>query len=301
VKEKVLITGASGLIAKQLGSLLERNNFNVYYLSTSKKKINKKILYWDYKIKYVDPKALQNVNHIIHLAGFNITKPWSKKNKKLMYDSRVKTSHLLFQECEKLNIKPISFISASAMGYYGFNNKGIKLEEDNPGKDWMSKLCVDWEKEADKFKAINSRVIKLRLSLILDQNSEIIKKTILGFRFGTGTIFGSGEQPFPWTHIKDVIKFILFILQKKSIYGVFNLASPEHITNYDFINTFKKIKYKKSLIIHLPKPLVNIILGEKKLLIFNDLQLSVEKIKKTGFKWSYPTIHEALEEITNNR
>jgi len=299
VKEKVLITGASGLIAKQLGSVLEKINFNVYYLSTSKKNLAKKTLYWNYKKKYIDPEALYNVDHIIHLAGFNITKPWSKKNKQLMYDSRIKTSNLLLNKCKKLNIKPASFISASAMGYYGFNNKGTKIETDHPDEDWMSKLCVDWESAADKFETINSRIIKLRLPLVLDYNAEIIKKTLLGFRLGVGTIFGSGKQPFPWIHTQDVINFILLTLHKKSIYGVFNLASPDHITNYDFINTLKKIKYKKSFLIHLPKPLVSIILGEKSLLIFNDIQLSSKKMQNTGFKYTHPTIQKALQAIIN--
>ena len=215
MKEKVLITGSSGLIAKKLGPLLVKNNFDVYYLSSNKKNLAKKTLYWNYQKNYLDPKAIQNVDHIIHLAGFNITKPWSKKNKKIMYDSRVKTSNLLLNECKKLNIKPTSFISASAMGYYGFNNNGIKLETDKPGKDWMSKLCLDWEKAADEFKTVNSRIIKLRMSLVMDHDAEIIQKTFLGFKLGAGAVFGSGKQPFPWIHSQDIINFILLTLQKK--------------------------------------------------------------------------------------
>jgi len=296
MKETVLITGAGGLLAKQLGALLQSQKYQIKYLSSNKKLLSKKVFYWNYKKKYIDSKALQNANHIIHLSGFSISNKWTSKNKQLMYDSRIKTSQLIYYECKKLNIKPETFISASAMGYYGFNKNDLQHETELHGQNWMGKLCFDWEKAADNFNRIESRVIKLRFSLIIDKNAEIIHKTCLGYKFGLGFIFGSGNQSFPWIHIKDVTKFILFAIKKTSIKDVFNITSPQKISHYEFVNTFKKIKYKKSILIHIPKCIINMFLRGKTALLFNNIQLSEKKMKQSGFTWNYPTIKKALIE-----
>ena len=299
MKEKILITGASGLLAKKLGKKLLDTNYNINYLTTSKKDISNKKFYWNYSKNHIDKEALQNVDHIIHLAGLNISKNWSSKNKELMFDSRVQTSKLILNKCKELNIKPKTFISASAMGYYGFYQSGIKTEDSKPGTDWMANLCVAWERAADKFEQIGSRVIKLRLSVLIDSNSDILIKTCLSFKLGFGVVFGNGNQPFPWIHIDDVTKFIIYIIEKKNINGVFNLSSPQHISHYEFIKTLQKIKYIKSKIIYAPRFLMNLLFYRKKVLLFNEVILCTQKVKKTQFKWDYPEIGAALKQLLN--
>ena len=211
-----------------------------------------------------------------------------------MYDSRVNSSKLLYETCVDLNIHPKTFISASAIGYYGFNNNGIKKEQDKTGNDWMAKLCENWEKAADNFKLIKTRVVKTRLALVIDKNSSVLQKTILGFKFKTGIIFGDGKQSFPWIDIIDAVRFIKFTLKEKNIDGVFNLASPQKISYYTFIKSVQKIKYKYSILISIPKIIFQVILPKKYVLLFNDIQLSTEKIEATGFKWEYPNIEKSI-------
>ena len=213
-----------------------------------------------------------------------------------MYESRVKASKILYQECLNKNIKIKTFISASAMGYYGFNQHGVKKETDNPGNDWMSKLCVDWESKADDFKSIGARVIKLRFSLILDKRSGLLNKTCLSFMLGIGIKFSSGTQQLPWIHINDASKFILYTLNTKSIQGVFNIASPHKISYYEFIKNIQKIKYPKSVLIKMPTILIKLIFPQKKVLLLNNISLSTEKMKKSEFKWEFPKIEQALKQ-----
>ena len=212
-----------------------------------------------------------------------------------MYQSRVEASKILYQECLNKNIKIKTFISASAMGYYGFNKNGVKKETDNPGNDWISDLCVDWEKKADDFKSIGARVIKLRFSLLLDKKSGLLKKTNLSFMFGVGINFSSGSQKLPWIHINDASKFILYSLDKESISGVFNIASPQKISYQDFITAIQKIKYKRSILITIPKKLISLIFPYKKVLLLNNISLSTEKMRNSSFTWDLPTIEQALE------
>lgn len=265
------------------------------YLTHSKKKCSKNVFYWNTTNKYIDRQALKGTKHIIHLSGLSIDSVWTKKNKTIMYQSRIDTSELLYQECISNNIQIKTFISASAMGYYGFNQNGLKKEQDKAGESWMSELCVKWEEKADNFKLIGARVIKLRLSLLIDKNSGILHKTCLSFLFGIGINLGHGKQQLPWIHIKDAAKFITYAIQQKSIHGVFNLASPQQISYYQFIKTIQKIKYQNSLLITIPEILLNFIFPQKKVLLMNNISLSIKKLKHTEFEWDFPTIKKAIE------
>lgn len=294
MKEKVLITGARGSVAKKLSYLLDKEKYSIIYLTTNKKSQKNNEFYWNLHDKKIDPLALRNVNHIIHLSGYSITHSWTSKNKKRMFESRVNTAKLIYNECYKMNIKPQTFITASAMGYYGFESVGMKKENDTAGQDWMAQLCVEWEKTADKFKSFGARVIKLRLSLVLDKDSGVLNKILLGYKFGIGVVFGNGTQPFPWIHIEDVSRFIIFSMKEENIIGTFNIAAPENISYYEMVNTIKQQKVKKAILLYLPKFLIKLLFPRQHVLLLNMIQLDTDKLNKTGFKFMFNNINEVV-------
>ena len=295
MQKKVLITGANGLLANKLGELLKDHNYYVCYLSTKKSKATN-IFYWNLSQKHIDEEALIDTDYIIHLAGYSISNIWTKKNKIKMFDSRVKTSQLIYEKCKILNQSPKLFISASAMGFYGLKTHGLKREEDNPVEnDWMSSLCVEWEKQADKFKDLGSRVIKLRLSLIIDKNGGVLEKILLGNYFRIAFIFGDGNQPCPWIHSSDVAKFILHGINNTQIHGPINIATDQQISFKDLIFAIEKNKNKKSIPIHLPKWFLITIMGEQSSMLFSNIILSVSKLKQYEFSCDYKTIDKAVQ------
>ena len=113
---------------------------------------------------------------------------------------------------------------------------------------------------------------------------------------GIGIKFSSGTQQLPWIHINDASKFILYALKTKSIKGVFNIASPHKISYYEFIKTIQKIKYPKSILIKMPIVLIKLIFPQKNVLLLNNISLSTEKMKKSEFKWEFPTIEHAIKQ-----
>ena len=194
MKDRVIITGHSGLLASRTTELL-KDNYEIIGLTTNKKKVNNKnIYYWNISTNEIDEKALENCKHIIHLAGYPIIKPWTRKNKILMHQSRIGAANLLFNKCNELNISPITFISASAVGIYGLNSKDIKSETDKIGTDWIARMASDWEESAQQFKKIGSRVIKMRISLLMNQESAFLKYNFLSMKLGIGVIIGSKEK-----------------------------------------------------------------------------------------------------------
>ena len=212
-----------------------------------------------------------------------------------MAESRVNGATLLFNKCQELNIHPTTFISASASGIYGLETSGGKTEEDKIGSDWVAKMVNDWEMAADKFKQLGSRVIKMRISLLLSKTSGFLKYTLFSMRYGVGIILGTKELPINWIHINDAASFVDQAIKYDKYQGSYNLANEKTISNSMIIKTIRKKIFPYSIIITAPIYLIKLLLGKRTLILNSNIILSVEKLKKTGFLWQYNTLEDVLE------
>ena len=292
----VLITGASGTLAKVVAKNLEMNGYEVLFYSSNINIVNNKnIFFWDIENKIFDEYPLIRCSHIVHLSGYGVINKWTQINKKKMYVSRVNAANLLFNYCreKKINIK--TFISASAIGYYGFDSVGTKVESDLPGNDWLSKLAVDWEKSATAFEEINSRVIKLRISLIFTKLSGFLKPILLSMKLGVAPILGKRSQSFEWIHLDDLSSFILFSLKNKCVTGAYNMATESKTNQEIFLNIIKNKYFKYSLLLKIPTFVLKFLLGQRIKIVSSDIAISVEKLMSTGFKFHYPNVDTAID------
>ena len=299
MKDRIIITGYSGTLAKRTAELL-KDNYEIIGLSSNKKNVNNKnIYYWNIATNAIDEKALENCKHIIHLAGHPIIKRWTKKNKILMYQSRIGAANLLFKKCKELNIAPKTFISASAIGIYGLNAVGIKSETDKIGTDWIARMASDWEESAEQFKQIGSRIIQMRISLLTNKETAFLKYNLLSMKLGIGIVIGSKERKISWIHLDDATNFIKEALTNTNYKGAYNLATTEPISQGMFIKNIKEKLFPYALIIKMPFFLVRLFLGERSQIINTDLAINVEKLKKEGFIWQFYTFNDVLEEVRN--
>ena len=293
--DKVLITGGSGALAKRVKRILLAEGYEVVTLTTNKKSVNNTTTFhWDVSKKILDPKALVNCSHIIHLAGYSIIKPWTDNNKKMMYESRIDAAKLLYYSCVDLGLKLKTFISASALGYYGIDAKGIKTESDPSTDDWLSKMCVDWENAAQQFEKIGSRVVQMRISLLLTKDAGFLQPTILSMRMGVGVVFGSGKQDIEWIHIEDAAKFVYYAVENQSIIGAYNLATQQKWSQYEFMKFIKSKVAKYALLIKMPSFALKLIFGGRSIILEGGCSLSVNKLLDSNFKYDYPTLESAI-------
>ena len=297
MKEHVIITGYSGSLAKTTIELL-KDDYKIIGLTSNKKKVNNKdIYYWNTATNEIDEKALENCQHIIHLAGYPIIKRWTKKNKRLMYQSRVGAANLLFNTCKNLNILPKTFISASAIGIYGLNAKGIKSEKDKTGADWIARMASDWEASAEQFKKIGSRVIQMRISLLMNKKTTFLKYNLLSIKLGIGVVIGSKEKKISWIHVDDAANCIKEAITNTNYKGAYNLATTEPITQGMFIKKIKTKLFPYALTIKIPFYLLRLFLGKRSQIINTDVSINVDKLKKEGFIWKFYNFNEVLKEI----
>jgi len=299
MKERILITGYSGSLA-QITKKLLTDDYEIIGLTSNKKNVNNKnIYYWNTSTDEIDEKALENCKHIIHLSGYPILNRWTKKNKRLMYQSRISASNLLFNKCKELNVSPRTFISASAIGIYGLNARGIKSENDEVGADWIARMASDWEESAQQFKQIGSRVIQMRISLLMNKETAFLKYNLLSMKLGIGVVIGSKEKKISWIHVNDVANFIKEAITNTNYKGAYNLATTEPISQGMFIKKIKEKLFPYAVIMRIPYYLLRLFLGERSQIINTNVSINVDKLKKEGFIWKFYNFNEVLEKVRN--
>lgn len=298
MKEIVLITGASGMIARELAKKLE-NEYSLRFLTRKKKHDHE--YEWDVRKKTIDESSLENVSHIIHLAGANISeKRWTDERKKELISSRVDSAALLQNALKKQEIKLKSFISASGINFYGTQTtEKIYTEEDQPGNDFLSEVVVLWERAADHFKEHNlaERVVKIRTAVVLSEKDGALKKMIPPIQYGIGSPLGSGRQYMPWIHIEDICSMYEFALKQSSLHGAYNAVSPQHITNSELTKEIAEVLKKPLLMPNVPAFVLKLLFGELATAILEGSRASSQKIQNTGFQFKFPDLKEALTDL----
>lgn len=291
----ILLTGGSGLIGSELTKILIENGHQVRIL-TREKQIEHPFYHWDKDT--IDEKVFEKLDGIIHLAGSLIAKRWTNSYKKEIFSSRVDTANLLFEYVKKLNIDLKFFISASGTAYYGqITSNKIFKESDEPNIDFLGKVCVAWENAAYQFEKIGARVVCLRTSLVLSKNGEGFKLLKKPIQLGVGANLGNGKQWMPWIHITDLLQIYSHAVENESIQGSYNASAPEHVNHSTFNHTLATKMNKLFFIPNIPAFVMKLALGEMSSLVLNGSRIDATKIQETGFKFQYPTLEKALEEL----
>jgi uncharacterized protein len=294
--ETILITGGSGLIGKHLQTVLSGKGFDVQILSSKRSKNN---YYWNIEIGEINTEAIEKADHIIHLAGANIgEKRWTKQQKQLILESRIKSAKLLFDTIQKCEHKPKTFISASAIGYYGaVTSEHIFSETDEPANDFLGSVGIKWEQAANSFQDLGLRVVKLRTSVVLTKKGGVLEKLANPTRFCFGTSLGSGKQYFPWIHIDDLCEMYLKAISDKSMTGSYNAVAPQHCTNKYFTKAVAKALHKPLFLPAIPTFVLRLAFGEMANLLLQGSRVSSQKIIDAGFQFQFPKLDLALNDL----
>jgi uncharacterized protein (TIGR01777 family) len=294
---KVLITGGSGLIGNRITQLLLEKGIEVAHLTRHRNsKSGVKTYEWDWEKGTIDLKCFEEVTHIIHLAGAGIAeKAWTTKRKRFLIRSRVHTTRLLFKHIDALD-KLENFISASGIGYYGARTtEEIFTAASEPHDDFIAKCCIQWENSADLFKPF-ARVVKLRTGIVLDKENGALPKMSSSIKLGLGAPLGNGEQYMPWIHIDDIANLYIYALTNE-MNGAYNAVSGQHAANKEFTYEIAAQLNRKIRIKKVPSFILKTIYGEMADILLKGSRVDNEGLLKSGFKFSYPDLKSALQNI----
>ena len=298
--ETVLITGGSGKIGRELISKIDQTKYDVRVLSRSGKPISAcSVFKWDVDNFSIDKKSLENLDHIIHLAGSDVsTGRWTSSRKKEIRDSRIKSLSLI----ETHLIRPLkSFTLASGISIYGTRTTAEIFSEnseiENKSDDFLAQVSEDWEAAAIKFGKKAETTLILRTPVVLSRSGGALEKLKKPIKMGFGSALGDGKQWMPWVHIDDLIQAYIKGLEDHKFDGIYNVCAPEHISNEEFTRKIAATVGKKIWAPKVPAFILKAMFGEMSGIILNGSRVSGEKIEKTGLKYEYPTLELALTDL----
>ena len=289
--QRIAITGASGLIGTALAGHLKSEGHTVQRL-VRRKALAPDEISWDPQSGTVDLDALEGVNAVIHLAGAGVgDHRWTSKYRAQILNSRLLGTTTIAHAVAK--VKPQTFISASAIGYYGETGNRAVIESDRPGDDFLAAVCREWEGAADL--AGDVRTLKIRTGLVLDPTGGALGRMLPLFRFGLGGKLGSGRQWWSWITLHDHIRAVCHLLESK-IEGPVNLTSSNPVTNQEFTSALARALHRPAL---LPAPAfaLKLALGGFSTEILGSKRVIPQALSEDGFTFDYPHVISALAEL----
>ncbi len=290
---RYLITGGTGLVGSKLTKELLENGHEVVNLSRRSNGPDMKgftQLRWDGRSI---PESVGPTDAVVNLAGANVGQRWTKSHKKLIYNSRVESTRACTQYINSQDPKPQVFISASGSNYYGNNEAKVKTEKDGPGTGFLSKVCVAWENEA---KNAEIRTVIMRIPPVLSTDGGPLEKLLTPFKMFIGGPTGSGDQPFSWVHIDDIVRAIRFFSDNENTQGPYNLAAPETVTNREFATILGSILRRPSFL-RIPRFALDILFGEMAVILWGGLDINSDKVQNEGFNFKFPALKNALADL----
>jgi hypothetical protein len=296
---KVLITGASGLIGRPLTELLLKNGHEVTHLGRKEKTEGRVPSYkWDLEKKTIDPRAFEQVDSVVHLAGAGIADSrWTAARKKEIIDSRVQSGKMLAQAINEHKRQIKTFVGASAIGYYGATtNEIIHSEEMPPFNDFMSTVCRLWE---ESYTGLDPKIRKvvLRIGIVLSAEGGAFVELSKTAKKALASPLGSGQQYIPWIHIDDLVQVFYAAITNADYNGIYNAVGPQHIHNREFIQKLAAAYGKRMILPGVPAFVLRMLVGEMAAMVLEGSRVSCEKLQKQGFVFQFPEISTALDDL----
>ncbi|MFN7900843.1 MAG: TIGR01777 family oxidoreductase [Synechococcaceae cyanobacterium] len=243
-------------------------------------------------------QALAAAEGVVNLVGEPIAeKRWSPAHCQLLRDSRVRTTSLLVAAMAALRQPPGVLVNGSAVGFYGTSEQASFDEASPAGDDLLARLCVDWEAAA-LGAASPTRVVILRLGIVLAADGGALGRMLPVFRLGLGGPVGSGRQWLSWVHRTDVCRLIATALEDSSYRGVYNAVAPQPARMGELSQSLGRVLGRPSLL-PVPGPLLQVLLGDGAKVVLEGQRVRSQRLEEQGFSFQYPELLPALVAATS--
>jgi uncharacterized protein (TIGR01777 family) len=307
----VLISGGTGLIGSHLVDHLIQKNYDIIILSRKKNQAsdNPKISYsyWNIKDNIIDAEVVRKADHIIHLAGAGVLdKKWTQEYKNVIIESRVKSAEMIINCLNESNHNVKTFVSASAIGWYGKDEKPLIRKEgfvegDPSADDFLGKTCVLWEAASSRVATFGIRLVRLRTGIVLSNQGGAFERYKAPLKFGIAPILGNGKQVVSWIHIDDLCRMYCEAIENIYLNGNYNAVAPEPSTQKDVIMKLgQQMRNRFFIPVYVPRFAIKLLFGERSIEILKSETVSDKKIKSNGFTFLYPSLESAINDLAAN-
>ena len=297
---KVAITGATGLIGSALVPFLSSGGHEVVPLRrvSGRSGGDGDPPRWDPETGALSAAALDGLDAVVHLAGENIAGGrWTAARKARIRDSRVDGTRRLAEALAALPRPPRTLVAASAIGFYGDRGDDELDESSAPGHGFLPAVCQDWEAAAAPVREAGTRVVHLRIGIVMTPAGGALGQMLLPFRMGVGGVIGSGRQYMSWVALDDVLGGVLHALRSDDLAGAVNMVAPNAVTNREFTRTLGRV-LRRPTILPMPAFGARLAFGEMAdALLLASTRVEPARLTDSGFRFGHPGLEGALRHV----
>lgn len=291
---RVAVTGATGLVGRQLCAFLTTGGHEV--LRLTRRPARPGDVAFDPGKGSLDAQALEGVDAVVHLAGESIAGRWSLARKQEIMRSRTLGTGLLSRTLAGLARPPQVLVSASATGYYGSRGEECLEESSPPGRGFLAQVCRDWESSTAAASAAGIRVVHVRTGIVLTPAGGALAKMLLPFRLGMGGRMGTGRQYWSWIGLDDLLGVLNRALLDRGLEGPVNAVAGA-CTNSEFTRVLARVLRRPALA-PVPALAIRIFLGEGgEELLLHSARVVPARLREREFRFAWPDLDGALRHV----
>jgi uncharacterized protein len=299
---KIAIAGATGFVGSRLVEALQDRGHEPIVLTRNPQQATSR--FPKAQVVAYNPlksgewqESISGCDAVVNLAGEPIAeKRWTPAQKRTILESRQLGTQKIVEAISGASAKPQVLINASAIGYYG-TSESAKFAETSPaGSDFLAQVCREWETAAQAVTANGTRLVILRLGIVLGENGGALGKMLAPFSAFVGGPIGSGKQWFSWIHRDDVVQLIIAAIENPQLQGTYNATAPNPVTMAEFATTLGTVMDRPSWL-PVPNFALEAMLGEGAIVVLQGQQVVPTQTLAAGFEFQYPTLKPALTAI----
>jgi uncharacterized protein (TIGR01777 family) len=233
---------------------------------------------------------------VINLVGEPVARRWNDEVKRRIRASRVEGTRNLVRALSKVAPPPSVLVNASAIGYYGSRGDEILIEQSPAGSDFLANLTKDWEEAADSAEQFGTRVVKVRIGIVLGKEGGALSQMLRPFRFGLGGRLASGQQWMSWIHLDDVVGLMMFAMRNKAVRGPLNATAPNPARNSELTTELGRVLHRPA-ILPVPAIAVRALFGEMADFILASQRVLPKVAESAGYRFRFTELRATLENI----
>jgi uncharacterized protein len=301
---RVAVTGATGLIGTRVVRALQARGDEVTVLSRDALRAREALgdvdaHAWTPLDGPAPTAALSGRDGVIHLAGEPVAQRWSDAARRRIRDTREIGTRNLVEGLRAADPRPGTLVSASGVDYYGPGDEPV-TEDSPPADDFLARVCVAWEREAQAATELGVRVVNVRTAVVLDAGGGALGKMLPFFRLGIGGPVAGGRQYLPWIHADDIVGLYLAALDDEAWTGPVNAAAPDPPTNREFSRALGRALHRPA-IAPIPALAVRLLYGDMAEIVTEGHRTAPTRAHEHGYAFRHTDVDEALRDALSPR
>jgi uncharacterized protein len=297
---RITVTGATGLIGSRIVAALLRRGDEVTVLSRDPDRARAALgdveaAAWSAMQAPAPAGALSGRDAVVHLAGENIAQRWTEESKRRIHDSREVGTRNLVAGLAAADERPRALVSASGIDYYGPSGDEPITEDASPGDDYLARVCIAWEREAQAAGELGLRVANMRTAIVLDKGGGALSKMLPFFRLGVGGPVAGGRQYMPWIAVDDIVGLYLAALDDDAWSGPFNASAPDPPTNREFSRVLGRV-LRRPAFAPVPSLAVRVLYGEMAQLVLAGQRVVPSRALEQGYVFRQTDLEAGLRD-----